>query len=305
MRRTDPATAELVRLVGQTRRRLWIAAARALAARTSRSSRWSLVTGSPSWVHSPSASWPTRRHSTRPACRDSWTSWSGRGSPPGNRSERPTPPSGGAHRGGRPVVPADPAPGGAGVCPGAGRAPSERATRRSTALLRKVVAETESAQRSSRARSTVQSTTISAARPSQRRRTAELSPPAGPRRAAASSARGGARECGTLSGGGGPPAPAGAAHCSPPTPASSARELEGPPPAAAAPPPARAPWGRARGMLHRHPGRAVGSRSSTRPGPLGGRCACHPSGRGGDITPLLRDEHALDAARSRFWANRW
>jgi DNA-binding MarR family transcriptional regulator len=43
MRRTDRATAELVRLVGQTRRRLWIAAARALAARGESIVAWSLV----------------------------------------------------------------------------------------------------------------------------------------------------------------------------------------------------------------------------------------------------------------------
>jgi DNA-binding MarR family transcriptional regulator len=39
----DRATAELVRLVGQTRRRLWIAAARALAARGESIVAWSLV----------------------------------------------------------------------------------------------------------------------------------------------------------------------------------------------------------------------------------------------------------------------
>lgn len=43
MRRTDHATPELVRLVGQTRRRLWIAAARALAARGESIVAWSLV----------------------------------------------------------------------------------------------------------------------------------------------------------------------------------------------------------------------------------------------------------------------
>jgi DNA-binding MarR family transcriptional regulator len=43
MRRIDRATAELVRLVGQTRRRLWIAAARALAARGESIVAWSLV----------------------------------------------------------------------------------------------------------------------------------------------------------------------------------------------------------------------------------------------------------------------
>ena len=43
MRRTDRATAELVRLVGQTRRRLWIAAARALAARGESIVAWSLL----------------------------------------------------------------------------------------------------------------------------------------------------------------------------------------------------------------------------------------------------------------------
>ena len=43
MRRTDRASAELVRLVGQTRRRLWIAAARALAARGESIVAWSLV----------------------------------------------------------------------------------------------------------------------------------------------------------------------------------------------------------------------------------------------------------------------
>jgi len=43
MRRTDQATPELVRLVGQTRRRLWIAAARALAARGESIVAWSLV----------------------------------------------------------------------------------------------------------------------------------------------------------------------------------------------------------------------------------------------------------------------
>ncbi|MGZ6134893.1 MAG: MarR family winged helix-turn-helix transcriptional regulator [Myxococcaceae bacterium] len=40
---TDRATAELVRLLGQTRRRLWIAAARALAARGESVVAWSLV----------------------------------------------------------------------------------------------------------------------------------------------------------------------------------------------------------------------------------------------------------------------
>ncbi|HSP20133.1 MAG TPA: MarR family transcriptional regulator [Myxococcaceae bacterium] len=40
---SDRATAELVRLVGQTRRRLWIAAARALAARGESVVAWSLV----------------------------------------------------------------------------------------------------------------------------------------------------------------------------------------------------------------------------------------------------------------------
>ena len=39
----DRATAELVRLVGQTRRRLWIAAARALAARGESIVAWALV----------------------------------------------------------------------------------------------------------------------------------------------------------------------------------------------------------------------------------------------------------------------
>jgi len=43
MRRSDPTTAEMVRLVGQTRRRLWIAAARALAARNESIVAWSLV----------------------------------------------------------------------------------------------------------------------------------------------------------------------------------------------------------------------------------------------------------------------
>ena len=43
MRRTHRATPELVRLVGQTRRRLWIAAARALAARGESIVAWSLV----------------------------------------------------------------------------------------------------------------------------------------------------------------------------------------------------------------------------------------------------------------------
>ncbi len=43
MRRTDPTTAEMVRLVGQARRRLWIAAARALAARGESIVAWSLV----------------------------------------------------------------------------------------------------------------------------------------------------------------------------------------------------------------------------------------------------------------------
>ena len=43
MRRTDRGTAELVRLVGQTRRRLWIAAARALAARGESIVAWSLL----------------------------------------------------------------------------------------------------------------------------------------------------------------------------------------------------------------------------------------------------------------------
>src|SRR5262249_59903274 len=43
MRRTDRATPELVRLVGQTRRRLWIAAARALAARGESVVAWALV----------------------------------------------------------------------------------------------------------------------------------------------------------------------------------------------------------------------------------------------------------------------
>src|SRR5262249_31197318 len=41
MRRTDRVTAELVRLGGQTRRRLWIAAARALAARGEAIVAWS------------------------------------------------------------------------------------------------------------------------------------------------------------------------------------------------------------------------------------------------------------------------
>jgi len=40
---SDRATAELVRLVGQTRRRLWIAAARALAARGESIVAWALV----------------------------------------------------------------------------------------------------------------------------------------------------------------------------------------------------------------------------------------------------------------------
>ena len=40
---SDQAVAELVRLVGQTRRRLWIAAARALAARGESVVAWSLV----------------------------------------------------------------------------------------------------------------------------------------------------------------------------------------------------------------------------------------------------------------------
>lgn len=40
---SDRATAELVRLVGQTRRRLWIAAARALAARGESVVAWSLM----------------------------------------------------------------------------------------------------------------------------------------------------------------------------------------------------------------------------------------------------------------------
>jgi DNA-binding MarR family transcriptional regulator len=43
MRRTDRGTSELVRLLGQTRRRLWIAAARALAARGESIVAWSLV----------------------------------------------------------------------------------------------------------------------------------------------------------------------------------------------------------------------------------------------------------------------
>ena len=43
MRRIDRASGDLVRLVGQTRRRLWIAAARALAARGESIVAWSLV----------------------------------------------------------------------------------------------------------------------------------------------------------------------------------------------------------------------------------------------------------------------